>query len=110
MNRHLKWALRDIDLGFEDLEIRTAEDGSWVQIRSKTLPPAFNSGRKWTISDHMTRSEVVQTIFKALLTWWEHEVRESFKYMGQAIFGPHIDVLQLVELVATTATDVRGAA
>jgi len=52
----------------------------------------MQAGRKWYLSPYMTRSEVIQTAFKAVLTAEEHEVRESFLFKGQAIFGPHIDV------------------
>lgn len=49
-------------------------------------------GRKWRLSYHMTRSEVVQTALKAVLTAMEHEVRETFMWRGQRIFGPHLDI------------------
>lgn len=49
-------------------------------------------GRKWYISEHATKSELIQTALKAVLTAEEHEAREQFKYRGKAVFGPHIDV------------------
>lgn len=55
-------------------------------------------GRKWILSPHMTRSEIVTTAFKAVMTAIEHEARETFKYKGWAIFGPHIDVEHMVYL------------
>ncbi|MPZ36633.1 MAG: hypothetical protein GEU95_00995 [Rhizobiales bacterium] len=65
-------------------------------------------GRKWLLSQHMTKSEVVQTAFKAVLTAFEHEIRETFKYQGAAIFGPHFSVDRLVSLAADpNAQDVR---
>jgi hypothetical protein len=48
--------------------------------------------RKWLISPYMTKSEVVQTAFKCVLTAVEHETREFFLYRNKAIFGPHFDV------------------
>jgi hypothetical protein len=56
-------------------------------------------GRKWFLSEHMTRSEIVGTAFKAVLTAMEHETREQFTYRGQAVFGPHIDVDRLALLL-----------
>jgi len=56
------------------------------------------TGRKWYLSPFMTKSEVVQTALKAVLTAEEHEARESFRYRGSAIFGPHFDVDSLVKL------------
>jgi hypothetical protein len=56
------------------------------------------SGRKWRLSEYMTKSELVQTAFKAVLTAEEHECRENFKYRGASIFDPHYDVDKLVDL------------
>ena len=56
------------------------------------------SGRKWYISTHATKDEVVQTCLKAVLTSLEHEARESFKYKGVAIFQPHTPIDELVEI------------
>jgi hypothetical protein len=57
--------------------------------------------RKWLISQHMTKSEIVQTAFKCALTSMEHEAREHFTYQGQPIFGPHFNVDHLVGLCQT---------
>jgi hypothetical protein len=58
--------------------------------------------RKWMLSEHMTKSEVVQTAFKAVMTAEEHETREKFTYRGKTIFGPHFDVDKLVEICDNT--------
>jgi len=58
----------------------------------KTGEAAIWKSRKWVLSQHMTRSEVVQTALAATLMAVEHEARERFKYHGRAIFGPHFDV------------------
>lgn len=65
-------------------------------------------GRKWRLSSYMTRSELVQTAFLACLTAEEHEVRETFRYKGQTVYGPHFDVEKLVELcLAEASREVR---
>ena len=56
---------------------------------------ALQRSRKWRLSKHMTRSEFVQTAFKAVHTAMEHEVREQFLYAGRPIFGPHFDIQKL---------------
>lgn len=66
-------------------------------------------GRKWYISRHSTKSEVVQTILKAALTSAEHMVREHFTYKGARIFGPHFNVDDLVELVSAKDEEHRPA-
>lgn len=63
-------------------------------------------GRKWLLSEHMTKSEIVSTALKAVLTAEEHEAREQFLYRGRAIFGPHLDVDTLFE--HAEEIDVRG--
>lgn len=64
-------------------------------------------GRKWLLSPHMTRSELVTTALKAVLTAVEHEAREEFLYKGEMIFAPHFDVEDLVTLSQTGHADVR---
>ena len=76
-------------------------------VTSETYPV---NGRKWRLSPHMTRSEIVQIALKAVLTAEEHEVRERFKYRGRSIFDPHYDVDQLWRLrgLGDPALDVRS--
>lgn len=66
--------------------------GAILQIVFRDRNQETWKGRKWCVSGHATRSEIVQTCLKAVLTATEHEVRESFLYRGEAIFGPHHDV------------------
>ncbi len=55
-------------------------------------------GRKWILSMHKTDSEIVQTVFKALMTAMEHEAREQYLYKGVPVLDPHLDIEKLVEL------------
>lgn len=68
---------------------------------------ATQATRKWRLSPHMTRSEIVQTALKLVLTSAEHRVREHFLYRGQRVYGPHFDVDGLYELAAQGALDKR---
>jgi hypothetical protein len=63
--------------------------------------------RKWILSYHMVKSELVQTAFKCCMTSMEHRARESFKYKGRRIFGPHFDVDQLWSITRNENMDVR---
>lgn len=75
----------------------------------KTGKPLHWKGRKWRLSRHMTKSEIVQTAFLAVLQATEHEVRESFQYKGAAIFGPHFNVDRLASLaIDPDGLDVRA--
>jgi hypothetical protein len=55
--------------------------------------------RKWYVSPHMTKSEVVQTAFKMVVTAEEHEAREQFQFRGVPIFNPHFNVDDKVQFV-----------
>lgn len=66
-------------------------------------------GRKWALSPHMVKSEIITTAFKAVMTAIEHEARESFLVEGYPIFGPHISVDVLLELYKSKdPTEVRS--
>lgn len=64
--------------------------------------------RKWQLSEHMVKSEIVQTAFKCILTSAEHTVREHFKYRDERVYGPHFDVEALVDLCRAKKLDYRG--
>jgi hypothetical protein len=53
-------------------------------------------GRTWFLDSDAEESDIVRTAFKAAVTWQEHETRESFRYRGKAVFGPHINVRDLL--------------
>lgn len=99
------------DLNLNDFKFYvgfTEPGGAWLQVcfmaRDNALPgvmPREQGGRKWKLSEHMTKSEVVRTMFIAVMTAIEHETRELFTYRGEAIFGPHVDVDALVEHART---------
>lgn len=96
-----------------DLWLRYSRYGKWKKQQGELIwgPPPdkskWISGRKWLISRHSTKSEVVQTAFKAVMTFEEHEIRESFTYKGERIFGPHFDVDFLAEACKLDATEKR---
>lgn len=93
------------DLKYKDWEFRlSGNDAGPLYLQVRFVAPNNTtgtleswSGRKWCISCHMTKSEVVLTALKAVLTAEEHEAREQFLYRGKAIFGPHLDVDCLFE-------------
>jgi len=67
-------------------------------------------GRKWRLSEHMTKSELVNTAFLAVMTAEEHEIRETFAYKGEPIYSPHYDVDKLWRLRRTgDSEDLRDA-
>jgi hypothetical protein len=89
------------EVEFLDWEFEVSVEATIPFLRVAFLAPDNHSpgsepvrqyGRKWRLSQRMTRSEIVTTAFKAVLTAMEHETREQFKYKGVDVFGPHIDV------------------
>ncbi len=71
------------------------------------------SGRKWFISRHATRTEIVQTAWLAVLKAVEHEARDAFSYRERAIFNTHIAVERLIDVaskVDVRKTPLEGAA
>ena len=104
------------NISYKDLEffVFMKGDSKFFQIKAKVWDEdvkgyKMHSGRKWYISSHMTDSEVVQTVFLAIKTWEEHEIRETFTYKGERIFGPHFDVESLKEIAENKHLDVREA-
>lgn len=45
--------------------------------------------RPWYVEYWRDKGYLVQTIFKMIEAAEEHELRETFKYKGEAIYGPH---------------------
>lgn len=68
---------------------------------------SYQKARKWYVSSWSTRSEIVRTCFKAVMTSMEHVVREHFLYKGERIFNPHWDVDVVARMVHEAADDVR---
>ncbi len=100
---------------YKDWLFHLIEDGSFAYLQLTWLAPcsdtgesAIQSSRKWRLSEHMTRSELVQTAFLAVQVAEEHEIRESFQYRGLPVFGPHFDVEVLAMAIeAGRSEDVR---
>jgi len=89
---------------YRDRKIYVDPEGTYLQVQGDGW-----TGRKWTLSKHMTVSELVQTAFMACLAWEEHECREEFRYKGQAVFGPHFHVEALVKLCEQGQLQYRAA-
>lgn len=105
------------EVRYRDWDFNVRMDGTrcYLQIgfwEQDTQNPAatekmYQQGRKWLLSPHMTKSEVIQTAFKAVMTAEEHEVRERFSYRDKNIFGPHFHVDALWDLCDKKRIDIR---
>lgn len=88
------------EVQFHDWKFLIQSDGAGAYLQIEFSAPDTKRddsvvvwrGRKWRLSEHMTKSEIVLTAWMAVKAAIEHEAREAFLYRGRAIFGPHIDV------------------
>ena len=105
------------DLAFRDwgFFVETKGDGFLLQVRFLALDRATNDatingsseravqspvpveqhGRKWYISSHAVKTEVVRTAWKAVQAAILHEAEEDFLYRGVAIHNPHTEPVAL---------------
>lgn len=102
INQASAW-LRDVSYPGYTFQVREGHGGVFLQATYwdddvVTGDHERQFTRKWLLSPHMTKSEVVQTAFKCVLTSAEHRVREWFRYLDTPIFGPHFDVDDLAGL------------
>ena len=79
----------------------------WNGIDVKTGLNHQLRSRKWYIGKYFTTSEIVQTVFKCIITAQEHEIRENFLYKGERMLCPHFDVEELVKLCQEGSEDTR---
>jgi len=63
--------------------------------------------RKWRVSRFSTKTEIVETAFKACWIATFHEMSEQFRYKGQPIYSPHFDVDARVEMCQSARFDKR---
>lgn len=60
--------------------------------------------RRWFLSPKMSDSEIVQTVFKCVITSMEHRTREWFTWKERPIFHPHHNLQRLWEICETRET------
>jgi hypothetical protein len=110
---HFESILKDISIGNWELHLRQDAEGGRFFIQIQFVASDNESGeencrqycRKWYLSKHMTKSEVVRTAYLAYQQAILHEADETFKFHGQSIYNPHINVYSLV--AACQLHDVR---
>lgn len=66
--------------------------GSYMEPDIDTKVVEEQRTRRWFLSPEMTKSEVVQTVFKCCITSMEHRTREHFTYRDRRVFGPHFNI------------------
>lgn len=71
-------------------------------------PKRWHWGRKHYVSPHACKSEVVNAAFGLYTAFWQHEMREMFRYKDQQIFSPHLDVERLADFIETEPFEFRN--
>lgn len=57
------------------------------------------SSRKWWLSYHMCKNEIIRTALKAIEAAVAHEMYENILYKGHAVFTPHMDYDEIVRMM-----------
>lgn len=65
-------------------------------------------GGRGYVEDETTTSQIVQMAFGLFKAYEEHEAREHFRYRGARVFGPHIDIDELVGVAHITDKEFRS--
>jgi hypothetical protein len=103
------------EIKYKDWEFHVSDNPCdiWVQIRFMA-PDNFHGGeaaeqhcRKWRLSIHMSKTELVRTAFLAVIQAERHESEETFLYKGKAVFNSHLDIDKLAGLHDENAMDYR---
>lgn len=55
-------------------------------------------GRKWYLSEYMTKDEIIKTGFAAFKACVEHEVMEGYKFKNIIVFNPHVNFEELLKI------------
>lgn len=90
-------------------DIQVRKDCFLLQVRfyaedSETKRWEVQHCRKWFISTHACKAEVVRTAFKAVLAAEQHEVNENFRYRGVPIHSPHLNPDKLADIFLSEDT------
>jgi hypothetical protein len=94
-------------MSYLDWELRVLMDGDhpYLQVFGHGPDPKQNmkdekwSGRKFFISPHMCKNEIIRTGLLAVERAVAHEMYENILYKGFAIFTPHMDYEEIVEIM-----------
>ncbi len=86
---------------FLDWKFQLQRDGPRLYLQLSFDRRAY---RKWLLSYHMSRAEIVETCYQAAADAVLHEMRENFRYNGTRIHSPYVDPDDLVEIAPQEAS------
>lgn len=113
-HERLLMILADIQYRDWTFHVQNKGDGFLLQVSfmapdSSNGKVAVQKSRKWYISSHSCRNEVIRTVYKAIVAAEEHERDENFKYKDVAVFDPHrsLDDVAILDSLNIFNIDVR---
>lgn len=68
---------------------------------------SLQKGRKWYVSKHSCRTELMSTLLAAVVRFETHEILESFTWCGQRIYSPHLSIDYLHQLAEEGREEYR---
>ena len=84
---------------FPEYRWRVLDKGDGFLIQLVFVSPCSHTGelepqhcRKWYISSHSTRNEVIRSAHKACHAAMAHEIDEAFLYENRRVCNPHRDI------------------
>jgi hypothetical protein len=98
--------IKCFDRKFEVTDVVYGQDLGWhlqvtyYEADIHTGKEELQKSRKWLISDHDTESDVVHTVFAAVMRSYDHVVQEHFTYYGRRVYSPHFDIAARMEMAA----------
>ena len=100
------------NVSYLDWDILVCVDGAnrdsdrlYLQVHGHGPDPKQNmedaqwSSRKWWLSRHMCKNEIIRTALKAIECAVAHEMYENILYKGYAVFTPHMDYEEVVKIM-----------
>ena len=109
--RHREWMTEVSYPGYEFLVSQSRTGAIYLQAsywEEDTVTGRYDRQltRRWLLSPHMLKGEVVSTAFLCIMTSMEHRVREWFLYRNKPIFHPHYNIDDLAAVCESR--EVRG--
>jgi hypothetical protein len=98
--------IKCFDRNFEITDVIYGQDLGWhlqvtyFEADIHTKKEELQKSRKWLISNTDTESDVVHTVFAAVMRSYDHVVQEHFTYYGRRVYSPHFCIEARMEMAA----------
>ena len=93
------------EIKYKDWKFNVDERADCFTLKITFMAPDLHSGkeelqhcRKWFISKHACRAEIVRTAYKAVVAAETHEVDENFQFRDVRVYSPHTDPDDVVDV------------